>query len=84
MCLFSSGAWRELKKIKPLWTEPQGGSAEDLEKSIQEYYEAIKEGMGGIFFAVCRGKVCCKCCLHQTLWTCTQLCSLSFWFFVGK
>ena len=40
-----------------MWTEPQGGSAEDLEESIQDYYTAIKEGRGGIFFAVCRGKV---------------------------
>lgn len=40
-----------------MWTEPQGGTAEELEQSIQEYYAAIKDGRGGIFFAVCRGKV---------------------------
>lgn len=59
MCIWVSnaGSWKKLRKIKPVWKEPQGGSPEALEESIQEYYEAIKDGRGGIFFAVCRGKV---------------------------
>lgn len=52
-----TGSLRQLRSIKPVWKEPQGGSAEELEESIQEYYVAIKSGQGGIFFAVCRGKV---------------------------
>jgi hypothetical protein len=52
-----AGALKKLQQIKPVWREPQGGTAEDLEESIQEYYAAIKDGRGGIFIAVCRGKV---------------------------
>lgn len=48
-------AWNKLNKVKQVWIEPHG--TEELEKNIQEYYAAIKEQQGGMFIAVCRGKV---------------------------
>jgi hypothetical protein len=49
------GAWARLTAIKPVWTEPK--TTEELDKSIEEYYTALKEGRGAMFIAVCRGKV---------------------------
>ena len=43
--------------MKPAVCEPRG-SGEDFEKVMVSYYDGIKKGAGGIFFAICRGKVC--------------------------
>jgi len=37
--------------------EPKGGGAEKLDEAIRTYYRAIASGKGGLFLAVCRGKV---------------------------
>lgn len=38
--------------------EPRGnGSKEKFDEAMKDYYNAIKEGAGGLFLAVCRGKV---------------------------
>ncbi len=39
------------------WQEPRGGGQDALKKTMADYYGAIQSGSGGIFFAVCRGKV---------------------------
>lgn len=50
-----AGLWNVLKDVKPLWTEPRDSG--DLEKTIHEYYASIKKQSGGMYIAVCRGKV---------------------------
>jgi hypothetical protein len=52
-----SGLWRQLTALKPVVCEPRGGG-EEFEKIMTSYYDDIKKGAGGIFFAICRGKVC--------------------------
>ncbi len=51
-----SGTLRELQALKHVVQEPrQAGDVFD--KTIASYYEAIRKGKGGLFVAVCRGKV---------------------------
>lgn len=50
-----AAAWNELNKVKQVWIEPHRN--DELDKDIQEYYAAIKDQQGGMFIAVCRGKV---------------------------
>jgi fanconi anemia group J protein len=40
---------------KPVWVEPHG--ATELDESIRDYQAAIAQGHGGMYIAVCRGKV---------------------------
>lgn len=47
--------WAQLTAAKPAWTEPH--AADELDVSIAQYYAAIKSGRGGLYIAVCRGKV---------------------------
>jgi len=42
--------------LKPVVCEPRG-SGEEFERIMTSYYDDIKKGAGGIFFAICRGKV---------------------------
>ena len=51
-----SGLWRQLTALKPAVCEPRG-TGEEFEKVMASYYDNIKKGAGGIFFAICRGKV---------------------------
>jgi len=51
-----SGLWRQLTALKPVVCEPRG-SGDEFEKIMSSYYDDIKRGAGGIFFAICRGKV---------------------------
>jgi len=52
----ATGLWRQLEGVKHVFSEPrQAGDAFD--KAIARYYAAIKSGKGGLFLAVCRGKV---------------------------
>jgi hypothetical protein len=56
--MFCTGAWQVLQSFKPVWIEPDGaGSKTICDQRIQEYNASIVGGQGGIFFAVCRGKV---------------------------
>lgn len=53
-----TGVWSKLKQIKKaLVVEPRGGGSEALSDIMSEYYEGINSKKGGIFLAVCRGKV---------------------------
>lgn len=52
-----TGVWSRLEQMKHVVTEPRGGGPDALQSVIMEYYAAIKEGRGGLFIAVCRGKV---------------------------
>lgn len=51
-----TGLWNELKRLKPVTCEPRG-SKEEFERTMDDYYTGIQFGRGGIFLAVCRGKV---------------------------
>jgi hypothetical protein len=54
--LQATGLWGQMEGLKQVVCEPrQAGNA--FESAIQEYYQAIKSGRGGLFMAVCRGKV---------------------------
>ena len=56
MLLQGSGLWQKLNAVKPISCEPRG-SGEDFDAVMTRYYEGIQRGVGGLFFAVCRGKV---------------------------
>lgn len=48
--------WAQLSRLKHIVAEPrQAGDA--FETAINQYYKAIADGRGGLFMAVCRGKV---------------------------
>jgi hypothetical protein len=48
--------WSRLEAIKPLFAEPRA-AGEAFDAVIASYYRAVDEGRGGLFMAVCRGKV---------------------------
>ena len=54
--LQGSGLWQRLNAVKPISCEPRG-SGDDFDAVMTRYYEGIQRGVGGLFFAVCRGKV---------------------------
>ena len=53
-----AGLWKRLEALKVIKVEP--ASTKELENEIQGYRSAIENGRGGLFFAVCRGKVCLR------------------------
>lgn len=59
-----AGLWKRLQDVKPVWTEPHG--ADTVERCIGEYCTAIRDQRGGLFIAVCRGKVppLPSCCIQ--------------------
>lgn len=52
-----TGMWSRLSQLKHLVVEPRGGGPDALQSVINDYYNAIAEKKGGLFMAVCRGKV---------------------------
>ena len=48
--------WAELEALKKVVVEPKG-TGEAFDGVMKEYYGAIRKGQGGLFIAVCRGKV---------------------------
>lgn len=52
-----TGVMDEMRQLKAFVQEPRTGGAEALKKTMEEYYEGIHSNQGGLFFAVCRGKV---------------------------
>lgn len=52
----ANGVWEELAALKKVVTEPKG-TGEAFEGVMKDYYGAIRKGQGGLFMAVCRGKV---------------------------
>lgn len=55
-----TGALTALQAIKPVVQEPRKAGA-DFDQAIRQYYATVAAGKGGLFIAVCRGKVgvCC-------------------------
>ena len=54
--LQANGVWAELAALKKVVTEPKG-TGEAFDGVMKDYYGAIRKGQGGLFMAVCRGKV---------------------------
>ena len=52
----TTGVWAQLQCTKELVCEPHG-TGEAFDAAMKTYYDAIAEGRGAIFFAICRGKV---------------------------
>ena len=55
-CAQATGIWAQLQRTKTLVCEPHG-TGEAFDSAMKTYYDAIAEGRGAIFFAICRGKV---------------------------
>lgn len=52
----TTGVYDQLTQLKEVVAEPrQAGEAFDA--AISTYYRAVQDGRGGLFMAVCRGKV---------------------------
>lgn len=52
-----SGLWAQINGLKKIVCEPRG-TGDLFDKAMSDYYSAIRRGKGGIFMAICRGKVC--------------------------
>lgn len=52
-----TGIYEVMTRLKPHVEEPRTGGGEALKKTMNQYYKGISNGDGGLFFAVCRGKV---------------------------
>lgn len=51
-----TGMMAQLQRVKAVFSEPRR-AGDDFDTTIRRFYEAIDEGQGGLFMAVCRGKV---------------------------
>lgn len=62
-----SGLWAQINGLKKIVCEPRG-TGDLFDKAMSDYYSAIRRGKGGIFMAICRGKVCTPflTCLRRT------------------
>lgn len=70
-----NGLWGQLTALKKVVTEPKG-TGEAFDAVMKEYYSAIRKGQGGLFMAVCRGKVHTVC---LCLIACDQQYAARFW-----
>lgn len=52
-----TGIMEDITSCKPFVQEPRGGGTEALKEVMEKYYQGINSGCGGVFLAVCRGKV---------------------------
>lgn len=52
-----TGVLDEMMSLKSCVYEPRSGGSDALKQTMEEYYSGIQSGQGGLFFAVCRGKV---------------------------
>ena len=52
-----TGMYSRIDQTKPIVREPRTGGGEALQAVMTDYYAAIAAGRGGLFMAVCRGKV---------------------------
>jgi Fanconi anemia group J protein len=48
--------WNQLQRLKQIVPEPRK-AGDEFDAAIAQYYKAVAEGRGGLFMAVCRGKV---------------------------
>jgi Fanconi anemia group J protein len=46
----------QLQRLKAVFSEPRA-AGDAFDAAIRRYYEAVDGGQGGLFMAVCRGKV---------------------------
>ncbi|KAK9863411.1 hypothetical protein WJX84_010706 [Apatococcus fuscideae] len=51
-----NGMWSQINGLKKIICEPRG-TGDLFDKAMSDYYSAIRKGKGGIFMAICRGKV---------------------------
>jgi Fanconi anemia group J protein len=51
-----TGVWNQLQQLKQIVPEPRK-AGDEFDAAIAQYYKAVAEGRGGLFMAVCRGKV---------------------------
>lgn len=51
-----TGVWGQLQRLKQIVPEPRK-AGDEFDAAIAQYYKAVAEGRGGLFMAVCRGKV---------------------------
>ena len=56
MTVQGSGLWSQINGLKKIVCEPRG-TGDLFDKAMSDYYSAIRRGKGGIFMAICRGKV---------------------------
>ncbi|BDA46571.1 probable regulator of telomere elongation helicase 1 homolog at N-terminal half [Coccomyxa sp. Obi] len=52
----ATGIWARLEEMKVVVCEPRG-TGDAFDAVMAEFYAAIRDGRGAIFFAICRGKV---------------------------
>jgi hypothetical protein len=69
--------WNQLQRLKQIVPEPRK-AGDEFDAAIAQYYKAVAEGRGGLFMAVCRGKVCAlagsPCCAGALLWMTVTAC----------
>ena len=63
LMLQTNGIWGQLAALKKVVTEPKG-TGDAFDGVMRDYYGAIRKGQGGLFMAVCRGKVLACSCMH--------------------
>lgn len=51
-----TGTWARLEEMKAVVCEPRG-TGDAFDAVMADFYTAIRNGRGAIFFAICRGKV---------------------------
>lgn len=56
MPIQATGIWARLEDMKAVVCEPRG-TGDAFDAVMAEFYAAIRDGRGAIFFAICRGKV---------------------------
>ncbi len=52
----ATGTWARLEEMKAVVCEPRG-TVDAFDAVMADFYAAIRDGRGAIFFAICRGKV---------------------------
>ena len=52
----ATGVWSEIESLKQIVAEPRK-AGDEFDAAIAQYYKAIQHQGGGLFMAVCRGKV---------------------------
>lgn len=48
--------WSEIERLKRIVCEPRK-AGDEFDAAIAQYYKAVQHDKGGLFMAVCRGKV---------------------------
>ncbi len=51
-----TGLLDQVQAVKPVFQEPRG-AGDVFDRAVKAYYSSVAAGKGGLFMAVCRGKV---------------------------